>query len=149
MIIAEISTSAIGGFDRLTAGGPEQIGNGNFLWIKILLILLLLIILRAFMVGRSLLLIKRLSAFGLFVILVLLVLFPQVSNLIANKLGVGRGVDLLFYLSHLFLLLLIVSLWRRLVGLADAVTKLTRQIAIQNANKPQDRDLSSDTKSSR
>jgi hypothetical protein len=55
---------------------------------------------------------------------------------------------LLFYLSHLFLLLLIVSLWRRLVGLADAVTKLTRQIAIQNANKPQDRDLSSDTKSS-
>ena len=54
--------------------------------------------------------------------------------------GVGRGVDLLFYLSHLFVLLLIVSLWRRLVTLSDSLTKLTRQIAIENAKKPGNRE---------
>jgi small membrane protein len=115
---------------------PDETVSVGFMWIKILLILLLLVILRAFTFGRSLLLIKRLSAIGLFAVLVLLVLYPQVSNKIAHQLGVGRGVDLLFYLSHLFLLLLIVGLWRHSAILSDAVTKLTRQIAIDNARKP-------------
>ena len=125
MIIADLSTQF----------SDQTVSSGSLFWIKILLILLLLVILRAFMVGRSLVLAKRLSALGLFVILVLMVLYPQASNFIAQKVGVGRGVDLLFYLAHLFVLLLIVSLWRRLVTLSDSVTKLTRQIAIENARK--------------
>lgn len=128
MILADLS-------QKLTDHG----GSGSIFWIKILLILGLLIILRAFMVGRSLQLAKRLSAFGLFLIMVLLVLFPQASNYIADKVGVGRGVDLLIYLAILLILLLIVSLWRRIVALSDAVTKLTRQIAIENAKKPEDK----------
>jgi hypothetical protein len=126
MIIAEFSTQL-----------PSQsVPFGGSLWIKILLILVLLVILRSFMVGRKLLLVKRLSALGLFLVLVLLVLFPQASNYAAERLRIGRGVDLLFYLSHLFLLLLIVSLWRRLTVLTDAVTRLSREIAIQTARKP-------------
>jgi hypothetical protein len=137
MIIADFSTQL----------PPQAAPSGGFLWIKILLILLLLVILRAFMVGRTLLLAKRLSALALFLILVLLVLFPEASNYAAHRLGVGRGVDLLFYLSHLFLLLLIVSLWRRFALLADAVTRLSRRIAIENATKPQSEAPPSDKKS--
>ncbi len=122
---------------------PESTASGSLFWIKLLIILGLLIILRAFMVGRSLILAKRLSAFGLFVIMVLLVLFPDASNYIAHKVGVGRGVDLLIYLSILLIFLLMVSLWRRIVMLSDAVTKLTRQIAIENARKPGSKDVSS------
>ncbi len=121
---------------------PEHSGSGSIFWIKILLILGLLIILRAFMVGRSLQLAKRLSAIGLFIIMVLLVLYPQASNYIADKVGVGRGVDLLIYLSILLIFLLMVSLWRRIVTLSDAVTKLTRQIAIESARKPDTKNIS-------
>jgi hypothetical protein len=121
--------------------GQEYV-SGSLFWIKLLLILGLLIILRAFMVGRSLQLAKRLSAFGLFLIMVLLVLFPEASNVIAHKVGVGRGVDLLIYLAILLILLLLVSLWRRIVTLSDTVTKLTRQIAIENAKKPDSKNIS-------
>ena len=40
----------------------------------------------------------------------LLVLFPEYSNKIAHWAGVGRGADLLFYLSILFLFFLIMTM---------------------------------------
>ncbi len=122
-------------FDDLqkTVASPQ----GHF-WIKIILIVLLLVVLRAFLVQKSLMLAKRMSAVGLFLLLVFLVLFPEISNWIAKEVGVGRGVDLLFYLSHLFLLLLIVALWRRLNILSETVTKLARDLALEKAHKPED-----------
>jgi hypothetical protein len=54
----------------------------------------------------------------------------------AKAVGIGRGVDLVFYFSHLFLLFLIVGLWRRSIVSMNMVTKLSRAIALQNANKP-------------
>lgn len=119
--------------------GTGTVAEGGSIWIKIILIVLLLIVLRAFLVQRSLVLAKRLIALSLFIVLVLLVIFPKVSNDIAETIGIGRGADLLFYLSHLFLLLLIVGLWRRSIMLADVITRLTREIALQNASKPQER----------
>ncbi len=104
--------------------------------IKIILIILLLIILRAFLVQESLLLIKRLVAFLMFFFLMILILFPDVSTRIANAIGVGRGVDLVFYFSNLFFLFLIVVLWKRTVSLMSIVTKLSRTIALQHAEKP-------------
>lgn len=105
--------------------------------IKIILLVLLVVVLRAFLVQKSLVLAKRLFAFFLFFILLLLVIFPDVSTYIANAIGVRRGVDLIFYLSHLFLLYLIAGLWRRCVVLTASITELSRAIALQNANKPQ------------
>ena len=105
--------------------------------IKIILIALLLITLRAFLVQKSLKLTKRVVAVLMFLGLLFLVLFPDVSTSIANKIGVGRGVDLLFYFAHLFFLLVTVALWRRSIALSAALTRLSREIAIQNAAKPQ------------
>lgn len=107
--------------------------------IKIILIILLLLVLRAFLVQKSLVLIKRIVAFLMFLALLFLVLFPDVSTRVANVIGVGRGVDLIFYFSNLFLLLLIVALWRRSVVLMVTITKLSRAIAIQSANRPQEK----------
>ena len=104
--------------------------------IKIILILFLLLVLRAFLVQTSLVLIKRVVASLMFALLVFLVLFPDVSTRVAHTLGVGRGSDLIFYFSHLFLLLLIVALWRRTIVLTTAITELSRAIALQNAHRP-------------
>jgi hypothetical protein len=104
--------------------------------IKIVLIVILLLILRAFLVQKSLLLIKRAVAVIMFAGLLFLILFPDVSTWIANKVGIGRGVDLLFYFAHLFFLLVAVALWRRLITLNDAVTHLAREIAINKAIPP-------------
>jgi hypothetical protein len=129
MILSQISDN----FDNSVAAQAHII-------IKVILIVLLLIILRLFLVQKKLILAKRLSAFGMFIILVLLVIYPDASNWLAHKIGVGRGVDLLFYMSHLFLLLLIVSLWRRLNLLDGTITRLSREIAIQKARKPENKD---------
>ena len=116
---------------------PQEITLFESAPIKIILIILLLIILRAFLVQKSLVLVKRVVAFLMFAFLLLLVLFPDVSTWVANAIGVGRGVDLLFYLSHLFILFLIVGLWRRSIVLMNTVTKLSRAIALQSAQRPQ------------
>ncbi len=105
--------------------------------IKVILIAILLIILRAFLVQKSLILVKRALAVVMFAGLLFLVLFPDVSTWSANKIGVGRGADLLFYFAHLFFLLVAVALWRRLITLSASVTKLAREIAIRNAEKPE------------
>jgi hypothetical protein len=106
--------------------------------IKVILIVILLIILRAFLVQKSLILVKRAVAVLMFAGLLFLVLFPDVSTWAANRIGVGRGVDLLFYFAHLFFLLVAVSLWRRLITLTAAVTHLSREIAIKNAVRPEE-----------
>ncbi len=114
--------------------------------VKIILILFLLIVLRMFLVQKSLTVIKRVVAFLMFFILLTLVLFPDLSTLIANFIGVGRGVDLVFYFSHLFLLLLIISLWRRTIVLMTDITKLSRTLALQNPNKPREQKGQTDDK---
>jgi len=109
--------------------------------IKVILILLLFVGLRLFLVQGSLQLIKRVSAILLFGVLIILVLFPNLSTVIANSVGIGRGVDLTFYLSHLFLLLLVVILWRRLKSQDEKITQLAREMAIRDARKPEKSDL--------
>ena len=104
--------------------------------VKIILIILLLLVLRAFLVQKSLVLIKRMVALLMFLVLLFLVLFPDVSTSVANRVGVKRGVDLVFYFSHLFLLFLIVALWRRSIVLTETITRLSRAIALQNPRKP-------------
>ncbi len=104
--------------------------------VKIILVILLLLVLRAFLVQKSLVLIKRMVALLMFLALLFLVLFPNISTSVANRMGVGRGVDLVFYFSHLFLLLLIVALWRRSIVLTETITRLSRAITLQNPRKP-------------
>lgn len=108
--------------------------------IKVILIILLLVILRAFLVQKSLMVVHKSIGILTFCFLVFLVLFPDISTRVANAIGVGRGADLVFYLAHLFFLFLVIALWRRTIALTDAMTKLSRTIALQNPKQPDKED---------
>jgi len=57
------------------------------------------------------------------------ILFPQNTNIIAAKLGVGRGADLLFYICILFFSFIILKLFARIRRLEKTLTQLVRQQA--------------------
>lgn len=64
---------------------------------------------------------------------VFFILFPSYTNLVANKLGVGRGADLLFYVCILLFLFVLMKLFARLRRLEKTITELVRQDARRNA----------------
>ena len=75
---------------------------------------------------------------GLFIISgILLVLFPEYANKIAHWVGVGRGADLLSYLSTLFLFFLILKLYSRLRRMERNFTEIVRNKSIEEAEELQ------------
>lgn len=62
------------------------------------------------------------------------ILFPDYTNAIAKKMGVGRGADLLFYICILFFLFIIMKLFARIRRLEKTLTDLVRQQAIKEAH---------------
>lgn len=83
---------------------------------------------------------RRGNGLGLLLILlsisaIFFVIFPENSNLVANRLGVGRGADLLIYLCFLSGVLLILLLHLRFREQSIAITELARAIALNNPHK--------------
>ena len=76
----------------------------------------------------------RVIAIGLFMITVFFILVPQATTFIANQLGVGRGADLLIYLSATVFVFMFVLAYSRIGKLERAQTELARFIAIANAD---------------
>ena len=66
---------------------------------------------------------------------ILLVLFPETTSDIAHWAGVGRGVDLMFYLGFLFLFFIILKLYARIRRLEQHLTKDVREESILNAEE--------------
>ena len=67
---------------------------------------------------------------------ILFVAVPELPYYIANRLGVGRGIDLVFYLLFTGFLLLIAVLYRRLLQHDVILTQIIRQNAINNRKSP-------------
>jgi len=103
--------------------------------IKLILIIIVILALRAYLVQKSLLLTERVIAFVLFAGVIFLVLFPDLSTIVAKAIGVGRGVDLVIYLSLAFLLFLSIGVRRRFRQLNASITELSRAIAIMTAHQ--------------
>ena len=61
------------------------------------------------------------------------ILFPDYTNIIATKLGVGRGADLLFYLCILLFIFIILKLFARIRRLEKKLTEHVRQTAKSEA----------------
>jgi hypothetical protein len=57
---------------------------------------------------------------------------PNASNYIANWVGVGRGVDFVFYVSILVLFFLLFRLFARLDKIERDITKIVRAFALQS-----------------
>lgn len=64
------------------------------------------------------------------------ILFPDYTNDIANKMGVGRGADLLFYICIFFFFFVVLKLFARIRRLETTLTDLVRQQAIKEAISP-------------
>ena len=68
----------------------------------------------------------------LFISFALLVIFVEKTTLVANVLGIVRGVDLLIYLGFILVLYLIMSLYAKIDKMNSAITKIVRHLAINN-----------------
>jgi hypothetical protein len=68
-------------------------------------------------------------------IVAFVIIFPEVTSLVANWLGVGRGVDLVIYISVLILFYLIFRTLVRLDKIEKDITKIVREVAIKDQNK--------------
>ncbi|NPA84204.1 MAG: DUF2304 domain-containing protein [Epsilonproteobacteria bacterium] len=64
-----------------------------------------------------------------------LIIFPDQADAIAHFVGVGRGVDLIIYLSIAILTLIVAILYTKVKANERAITKIVRQIAIMEAKR--------------
>lgn len=103
--------------------------------IQVVLIILLLLIL-AYTVSKLRSRKTDLLILGFMVVAgIALVLMPDYTIWLAKKLGVGRGADLIFYLSILAFWYVILRLYIRIRKLEQAVTAMVRQQSLDNASK--------------
>jgi small membrane protein len=63
------------------------------------------------------------------------VIFPESTSYVANLVGVGRGVDLVIYLSVLILFYLVFRVLVRLDKTEKDITKVVRKVALDNKDK--------------
>jgi small membrane protein len=69
-------------------------------------------------------------------IMAVFVFFPEMSNAIAQKLGVGRGADLLFYLFNMFVMFILLQLYLAVKKNERAITELVQYLALLKKDKP-------------
>ena len=75
---------------------------------------------------------------GFWAIVILISLTPQTADVFAELVGVGRGADLIIYLSLVLIFVLLYRLGARVDQLNSELTELVRKIAIDKAKKPED-----------
>ena len=74
---------------------------------------------------------------GLLVIAaIVFILYPDITTAIAHKLGVGRGADLVFYISILIFWFILLKFYMRIRRLEQTVTAIIRDNAIKQAHEP-------------
>lgn len=68
---------------------------------------------------------------------ILVIIWPNLTVLIANYLGIGRGADLIIYLSLIIIFYLLFRLLIRIENLEKNLTKLVREKALDDYDKQQ------------
>jgi len=66
------------------------------------------------------------------------ILDPDLTTTIANLVGIGRGADLIFYLSTLFLFFLCFNYHVRFMALQEQLTRIVRELAVRNPVQEED-----------
>lgn len=72
---------------------------------------------------------------GLIAAAIVFILFPDITNQLANRLGVGRGADLVFYTSIIIFWFVILKLYARIRKLEQLLTTIVRNKAIEEAEE--------------
>ncbi|RXK60698.1 DUF2304 domain-containing protein [Lacibacter luteus] len=68
---------------------------------------------------------------------IIFILYPEWTNVIAHKLGVGRGADLVFYLCILIFSFVILKLYARIRKLEQMLTDLVRKESLHKKQADQ------------
>lgn len=69
--------------------------------------------------------------------IILVAIFPGSIDRVAAVIGVGRGADLIVYISVIFFLHMLSRILTNQEKLRKEITDLTRKVAIENAQKPE------------
>jgi len=77
----------------------------------------------------------RMLAMFVFLLAILTILFPDVSQQLANLVGVTRGVDLVIYLGMLGFFFLLIMFYSKILKVESSLTKLAREIAIREGTE--------------
>ncbi|NPA03341.1 MAG: DUF2304 domain-containing protein [Epsilonproteobacteria bacterium] len=78
---------------------------------------------------------QRITVILLYLFLAFLILFPQTADKVAEFFGIGRGVDLIIYLSIAVLSLIVAILYAKLKMTERAITKIIREIAVDKSRE--------------
>ena len=62
-----------------------------------------------------------------------LVIVPELSTMMAEAVGVGRGVDLVTYIVELGLFFIVIHYFTKFVEINSQITRLTREVALLRA----------------
>ena len=103
----------------------------------LLIVLLLLGVVVYLRVFRSRL-VDRIVVSAILLAALALISFPDVANDLAHLVGVGRGADLLFYLTIPGLGFVVLLLFSKVRELDERLTKLTRDLALRSPHVPVD-----------
>ncbi|MGH3734365.1 MAG: DUF2304 domain-containing protein [Micromonosporaceae bacterium] len=76
---------------------------------------------------------KRLAFFGFLALNVWAVLRPDDVTYVAQRLGVGRGADLLLYLLVVAFIFVVLNFYLRFRDMGDRLTDLARAVALREA----------------
>ncbi len=66
----------------------------------------------------------------------LVIVYPESSQYIADTFGIGRGADLILYVSTAVIFFVLFRLHIKIEGLRRDITKVIRQEALQSVKKP-------------
>lgn len=105
--------------------------------IKILLVVGILAIVAIALRGSrstAYLAVRRLGSVAFATAAVAAILFPNALSWVANKVGVGRGADLVLYVLAVSFVLVSVSLYQRIQHLEERILELARAIALRDAS---------------
>lgn len=101
--------------------------------IQIILALSVVILFLSYLSFFRSILFDRMIALSIFLLLLFAVVFPDQTTVIANLVGVGRGVDLLLYLFAVGTLFTLIMLYTQISKTKQTQTEIIRSIAINNA----------------
>lgn len=107
--------------------------------VQIVLVISVLVVSLALMRGGSNarhLAVRRILLMMFAIAAALSVFFPEALTRVATFLGIGRGTDLLLYGAVVSLFVFMATTYQRFRYAETALTKLSRRIAIDEAEKP-------------
>jgi hypothetical protein len=77
---------------------------------------------------------KKIGLIALAILMIIAVIFPNTTNDVAHVVGVGRGADLLLYLTVVAFILYVLHSYLEMKDQSITIVKLARKIAIIEAN---------------